>query len=175
MRWHPSGEVLVSTSYDDSIKLWIDAHDEYVCAQTLSGVYHSECTYYCTATLLRGRIQFKAELPTNAASCPCWHACSQIQDSLLGLQSYSMSNFAAKMDKKFMTALKTQAAAYSQIGVHANLYHSCITMHQALAADTHQQYGRPPSHTMAQPWSPVVMTDPCASGTANLPQVGNLL
>ena len=37
VRWHPSGEVLVSTSYDDSIKLWVDAHDEWVCAQTLSG------------------------------------------------------------------------------------------------------------------------------------------
>ena len=37
MCWHPSGEVLVSTSYDDSIKLWVDAGDEWVCAQTLSG------------------------------------------------------------------------------------------------------------------------------------------
>lgn len=37
VRWHPSGEVLVSSSYDDSIKLWVDAHDEWVCAQTLAG------------------------------------------------------------------------------------------------------------------------------------------
>ena len=37
MCWHPSGEVLVSTSYDDSIKLWVDAGDEWVCAQTLAG------------------------------------------------------------------------------------------------------------------------------------------
>lgn len=40
--WHPSGEVLVSTSYDDSIKLWVDAHDEWVCHQTLSGTSHSQ-------------------------------------------------------------------------------------------------------------------------------------
>lgn len=35
--WHPGGEVLVSASYDDTIKLWVDADDEWVCVQTLSG------------------------------------------------------------------------------------------------------------------------------------------
>lgn len=37
MRWHPGGEVLVSASYDDSMKLWVGEDDEWVCAQTLSG------------------------------------------------------------------------------------------------------------------------------------------
>lgn len=37
MRWHPQGEVLVSASYDDSIKLWVEEEDEWVCAQTLAG------------------------------------------------------------------------------------------------------------------------------------------
>ena len=37
MRWHPGGEILVSASYDDSIKLWVDSGDEWDCAQTLSG------------------------------------------------------------------------------------------------------------------------------------------
>lgn len=36
--WHPDGEVLVSCSYDDSIKLWMDCDDEWICVQTLSGV-----------------------------------------------------------------------------------------------------------------------------------------
>lgn len=38
VRWHPQGEVLASASYDDSIKLWVDEDDEWVCAQTLAGV-----------------------------------------------------------------------------------------------------------------------------------------
>ena len=37
MAWHPQGEVLVSASYDDSIKLWVEEDDEWVCAQTLAG------------------------------------------------------------------------------------------------------------------------------------------
>lgn len=37
VRWHPQGEVLASASYDDSIKLWVDEDDEWVCAQTLAG------------------------------------------------------------------------------------------------------------------------------------------
>ena len=37
MRWHPRGEVLVSCSYDDAIKLWVEEDDEWVCAQTLAG------------------------------------------------------------------------------------------------------------------------------------------
>ena len=39
MRWHPQGEVLVSASYDDSIKLWVEEDDEWICAQTLAGVW----------------------------------------------------------------------------------------------------------------------------------------
>ncbi len=35
--WHPKGEVLVSCSYDDSIKVWIDSDGEWECAQTLAG------------------------------------------------------------------------------------------------------------------------------------------
>ena len=35
--WHPSGQVLASASYDDTIKLWVDDGDEWVCQQTLSG------------------------------------------------------------------------------------------------------------------------------------------
>ena len=35
--WHPSGELLVSCSYDDSIKLWTDDGGEWICTQTLEG------------------------------------------------------------------------------------------------------------------------------------------
>ena len=39
MAWHPDGDVLVSTSYDDTIRLWCDAGDEWSCAQTLEGMF----------------------------------------------------------------------------------------------------------------------------------------
>ena len=44
--WHPGGEVLVSASYDDTIKLWVDDGDgdDWRCAQTLTG--HSS-TVWC--------------------------------------------------------------------------------------------------------------------------------
>lgn len=35
--WHPDGDILVSCSYDDSMKLWRESDDEWVCEQTLSG------------------------------------------------------------------------------------------------------------------------------------------
>lgn len=35
--WHPDGEILVSCSYDDSIKLWREAGGDWMCEQTLSG------------------------------------------------------------------------------------------------------------------------------------------
>ena len=35
--WHPTGEVLISCSYDDSIKVWVDCDGEWECAQTLAG------------------------------------------------------------------------------------------------------------------------------------------
>lgn len=35
--WHPSGEVLASASYDDTIRLWTSDGDEWTCAQTLGG------------------------------------------------------------------------------------------------------------------------------------------
>ena len=38
VNWHPSGELLVSASYDDSMKLWANDGDEWVCAQTLAGL-----------------------------------------------------------------------------------------------------------------------------------------
>lgn len=38
--WHPKGEILVSCSYDDTVKLWRESDDEWICEQTLSGVPH---------------------------------------------------------------------------------------------------------------------------------------
>lgn len=35
--WHPKGELLASCSYDDSIKLWVNDGDDWMCAQTLQG------------------------------------------------------------------------------------------------------------------------------------------
>ena len=35
--WHPEGEILVSCSYDDTIKLWRESDDEWVCEQILTG------------------------------------------------------------------------------------------------------------------------------------------
>ena len=39
--WHPSGRLLASCSYDDSIKLWREADGEWACEQTLSGARRS--------------------------------------------------------------------------------------------------------------------------------------
>lgn len=37
--WHPGGDLLVSASYDDSIKVWEEdaSGDEWICKQTLEG------------------------------------------------------------------------------------------------------------------------------------------
>lgn len=35
--WHPAGELLASCSYDDTVKLWTNDGDEWVCSQTLTG------------------------------------------------------------------------------------------------------------------------------------------
>jgi hypothetical protein len=35
--WHPGGELLASASYDDTIKLWANDGEEWVCVQTLGG------------------------------------------------------------------------------------------------------------------------------------------
>ena len=43
--WHPSGQVLVSASYDDTVKLWVDDGDEWLCQQTLTGAAPSACSY----------------------------------------------------------------------------------------------------------------------------------
>ena len=37
MTWHPSGELLASASYDNTIRLWVNDGDEWVCSQTLGG------------------------------------------------------------------------------------------------------------------------------------------
>ena len=37
MVWHPDREILASCSYDDTIKLWRESDDEWVCEQTLAG------------------------------------------------------------------------------------------------------------------------------------------
>lgn len=45
--WHPRGELLASCSYDDTIKLWVNDGDEWVCAQTLggSGIGHTSTVW----------------------------------------------------------------------------------------------------------------------------------
>lgn len=43
--WHPGGDLLVSASYDDSIKVWgEDANgDEWICRQSLEGTDKTRC------------------------------------------------------------------------------------------------------------------------------------
>ena len=45
--WHPSGELLASASYDDTVKLWADQGDEWECVQTLSGAPPSPSVRAC--------------------------------------------------------------------------------------------------------------------------------
>ena len=61
LAWHPSGEVLVSASYDDSIRLWVDSGDEWECAQNLSGGARPG------ARLMRSRSQGHVQLGTSGA------------------------------------------------------------------------------------------------------------
>jgi WD40 repeat protein len=38
VKWHPTEEILVSASYDDTIRIWKDdAHDDWYCVSTLTG------------------------------------------------------------------------------------------------------------------------------------------
>ena len=64
VHWHPSGEVLVSASYDDSIKLWVEEDDEWICAQTLAG------GRFCATQGARARLQ-PCRLPARALCPPC--------------------------------------------------------------------------------------------------------
>ncbi len=52
MAWHPGGEILVSCSYDDSMKLWREADDEWACEQTLAGAH----------SLPHARLELQAQL-----------------------------------------------------------------------------------------------------------------
>ena len=47
--WSPDGEVLASASYDDSVKVWTECDDEWICAKTLTGeVYCLICLGLCS-------------------------------------------------------------------------------------------------------------------------------
>jgi WD40 repeat protein len=35
--WHPAEDILVSASYDDTIKVWREDQDDWYCAATLRG------------------------------------------------------------------------------------------------------------------------------------------
>jgi WD40 repeat protein len=37
IRWHPSSSILISASYDDTIKVWAEDNDDFFCAQTITG------------------------------------------------------------------------------------------------------------------------------------------
>lgn len=39
VKWHPNGNILVSCSYDNNIKLWMEnvESEEWCCTQTLQG------------------------------------------------------------------------------------------------------------------------------------------
>lgn len=37
MRWHPSEEIVLSASYDNSIKQWAEEEDDWYATQTMSG------------------------------------------------------------------------------------------------------------------------------------------
>lgn len=37
IEWDPSGSFLASGSYDDTIKIWQEEHEEWMCVQTLGG------------------------------------------------------------------------------------------------------------------------------------------
>lgn len=43
--WHPMYPVLVSCSYDDTVKLWQEQGDEWECVYTVEGVYL--CVWMC--------------------------------------------------------------------------------------------------------------------------------
>ncbi len=35
--WNPNSDMLVSASYDDTLKVWLDDGDDWYCAETLTG------------------------------------------------------------------------------------------------------------------------------------------
>lgn len=35
--WHPADDVLISTSYDDTIRVWKEDQDDWYCADVLKG------------------------------------------------------------------------------------------------------------------------------------------
>ncbi len=66
--WHPKGRILVSCSYDDTIKLWRESDDEWICEQTLSGVCHVLCTSHRTPSFHLHYMPFIRQSHTMAAT-----------------------------------------------------------------------------------------------------------
>lgn len=79
--WHPTQELLVSCSYDNSIKLWMNHDGDWDCVQTLEGgpVSWSPRACVCTCICLFVCLICTCWCAQVCLPCACAHVCIQVR------------------------------------------------------------------------------------------------
>lgn len=190
MHWHPQGEVLVSASYDDTIKLWVEEDDEWICAQTLAGKAAGTRAAWGgrpVAGVRRGagrqrscRLWRRATMPHRTALAPAGSStgwlCHCTFDAAL-LKGWSPADIGISCRARNLSSQLHQVAAPAPGCSGVAPVNSCpslpLSTLQAPQA-THPPSGRWPSMPPGNAWSRAATTAPSECGRAARNKVGRL-